>query len=385
MAQLTRVDLTNELEGLYDQWMAMLSNPGMAFERELEWCLQSCSKNDYALKYALGNPDSVKRALLNCAGIGVTQDPARKFAYVLPRDNGMVYDLSYMGIIDCAIRDNAILWAQAHRVRENDQFELRGYDQSPLHVYKPFAKPEERGAVVGVYCVVKTPTGDYLTTTMTVEEINAIRARSAAFKQGKGPWKSDEAEMQKKTVVKNGYKYWPRSERMDRAVHYLNTDAGQGVDLAADDAADAPRDVYRKKVEAATTGDELKAILSEGRAALEKLEDVEGYKLLVAQIKARGVALGLQPATNGASAPAQAPAAAPAAAAPAARSTAPKPGTYAHVKAAIEAAEDDAALEAAGALIDALPANEQGEADKHLNTVYNTRLAYLNKKFGRPE
>jgi hypothetical protein len=191
--------------------------------------------------------------------------------------------------------------------------------------------------------------------------------------------------MQKKTVVKNGYKYWPRSERMDRAVHYLNTDAGQGVDLAADDAADAPRDVYRKKVEAATTGDELKAILSEGRAALEKLEDVEGYKLLVAQIKARGVALGLQPATNGASAPAQAPAAAPAAAAPAARSTAPKPGTYAHVKAAIEAAEDDAALEAAGALIDALPANEQGEADKHLNTVYNTRLAYLNKKFGRPE
>ena len=35
--------------------------------------------------------------------------------------------------------------------------------------------------------------------------------------------------MIKKTVVKRASKSWPKSERLDKAVHHLNTDGGEGI------------------------------------------------------------------------------------------------------------------------------------------------------------
>ncbi len=35
--------------------------------------------------------------------------------------------------------------------------------------------------------------------------------------------------MAKKTVVKRAYKYWPKTERLDTAIHHLNTDGGEGL------------------------------------------------------------------------------------------------------------------------------------------------------------
>jgi recombination protein RecT len=73
---------------------------------------------------------------------------------------------------------------------------------------------------------------------MTVKDIYAIRDRSDSWKAHRAdstkmtPWKTDEVEMMKKTLLKRGSKGWPRSaatERLARAVDAMDT--AEGVDF----------------------------------------------------------------------------------------------------------------------------------------------------------
>src|SRR5690606_1820212 len=100
----------------------------------------------------------------------------------------------------------------------------------------PFAK--DRGDIIGVYVVAKTADGDYLTETMTRDEIDGIMNRSESVKAGKStPWKTDYGEMAKKTVVKRAQKYWPKTERLAAAVHHMATDGGEGIVIEAPQVA----------------------------------------------------------------------------------------------------------------------------------------------------
>ncbi|KAG0928979.1 hypothetical protein G6F31_017515 [Rhizopus arrhizus] len=179
----------------------------------------------------MNDRQAVVNAVNNVAAIGISLNPAKKQAYLVPRNNKIYLEISYMGLIDLAVSTGSIKWAQAALVHENDGFALHGYDAPPTHTFNPFST--QRGALIGVYVVVKTADGDYLTHTMSIADVYAIRDRSEAWKAGnKGPWKTDEGEMVKKTVVKQAYKYWPKTERLDQAIHHLNTDGGEGINFS---------------------------------------------------------------------------------------------------------------------------------------------------------
>lgn len=362
--------LIERIYALELEWNKMLTNPKLVFAAEAEWAIQTFTKNDYNAKLALAKPDDALNAVRNIAAIGVTLDPARKFAYILPRDGKMVFDLSYMGLLDIAISSGSIQWGQAFRVHEKDTFRLRGYSDEPLHERDPFAK--DRGAVIGCYVVVKTMQGDFLTNTMTIEEVHDIRERSSSYKSWKAdnkkncPWISDAKKMELKTVVKDAYPYWPRSERLDQAIHYLNTDGGQGIELNGE-AGDhkALREDWAKAVSDCASASKLSAIWTDGRDAFKKVEDVEGYNAFRAQVEARKQKLdggeGAAPATN----------------TPAPKPTPPTPAQAA--EAAIHAAKNWEQLEATGRMIDALPAAEQGP----LNDLYNEVNEALTKAGGQ--
>jgi recombination protein RecT len=211
-----------------DNFISRLADKNINFEAEAGFAIQALS-TDYAMKIAMGNKQSVIDAVTNVAAIGISLNPAKKQAYLVPRDGKICLDISYMGLIDLAVASGAIKWAQAAVVYEADSFELRGYDEPPLHTFHPFSS--NRGNPVGVYCVVKTADNEYLTHSMAISEVYAIRDRSQSWKSGKStPWKSDEAEMIKKTCVKQAYKYWPKTnERLQNAIHYLNTETGEGL------------------------------------------------------------------------------------------------------------------------------------------------------------
>jgi recombination protein RecT len=222
--QLTELVLSTK-----DNFTARLSDTSINFEAEAGFAIQSLSTK-YAMELALDNKQSVIDAVTNVAAIGISLNPAKKQAYLVPRDGKICLDISYMGLIDLAVASGAIKWAQAAVVYANDNFELNGYDAPPSHKFSPFSI--NRGLLVGAYVVVKTADNEYLTHPMSIAEIYAIRDRaSQSFKGGKSsPWKSDEGEMIKKTVVKQAYKYWPKTnDRLQNAIHYLNTETREGL------------------------------------------------------------------------------------------------------------------------------------------------------------
>ena len=259
--------ITNYVYGAEDGFQSVLVDRSLNFEREAGFAIQVLTSNDYVAKLAAGDRQSVVNAVTNIAAIGISLNPAKKQAYLVPRKGKICLDISYMGLIDLAIQSGSIMWAQADLVYANDAFTLNGFDRPPTHSFNPFSK--ERGDMVGAYVVVKMHSGDYLTECMSREDIDAIKNRSESVKAGKqSPWDTDYGEMAKKTVVKRAYKYWPKSDRLDQAIHHLNTDGGEGLAaLNTKPAAIDPQPVI-DDLRKTKTIDELKEYWAENNGKL---------------------------------------------------------------------------------------------------------------------
>ena len=206
-------------------------NKFVNYDTEAMFALQAITKNDYLMKIANNNPTSLRNAVINIAAIGLSLNPATKYAYLVPRDNQACLDISYIGLIKLATDTGSIMWARAELVHEKDVFVYHGATEKP-----EFNAPEpwDRGAIKGVYCIAKTKEGDYLSGIMSIDEINAIMQRSMSGKKGSGPWVTDFGEMAKKTIIKRESKTWPKtdkSERFDNAIDVINQHDGINFDV----------------------------------------------------------------------------------------------------------------------------------------------------------
>jgi recombination protein RecT len=202
------------------------------YTKEARFATQQIEKNDYLMKIANNNPQSLVDAVVNVAMIGLTLNPADKFAYIVPRNGAACLDISYIGFIKLATDTGSIMWARAELIHENDDFIYHGATERPEFATK---NPFSRGPIVGVYCVAKTKEGDYLSGIMSIDECHKIRDKSESFKKSPAysPWTTFEGEMIKKTIIKRESKTWPKtdkSERFDEAVHIANEH--EGIDFS---------------------------------------------------------------------------------------------------------------------------------------------------------
>jgi recombination protein RecT len=201
---------------------------GVHFAKEASFALQILQGNDYLAGIAMKNQDSLLHAVINIAAVGLSLNPVHRHAYLVPRKDKVCLDIGYLGLIHLAVEIGAIKWAKAEIVYSKDKFELRGLGVEPRHEFEPFG---ERGEMKGAYCVAKTHDGEYLVTTMTISEIYGIRDRSeswksfAAGKAQSSPWKSDESEMIRKTVIKRASKLWPMTDTRGRFEKALEVSA----------------------------------------------------------------------------------------------------------------------------------------------------------------
>lgn len=291
--QITTVeDLVYSIKPTFD---TVLIDRGIVFEREAEFAIQAILASKYATEMAMQNRQSVIDAVTNVAAIGISLNPAKKQAYLVPRKGGICLSIGYMGLLDMAMDSGSIKWGQARLVHEADTFRLNGLDRQPTHEFDPFNK--ERGEVVGVYVSVKTADGDYLTEAMAVDEINSIRDRSDAWqayitKKRSCPWVTDWGEMAKKTAVHRAYKYWPKTERLENAIHYLNTDGGEGIQTSNQPAhdPDLAQDWATKATNCLSTS-ALTEVWKTGLAAIKAAGDMTAYQVFKAAVEKRGTEL----------------------------------------------------------------------------------------------
>lgn len=213
----------------------------LKYDAEKGFAIQLLNNNQYLMQAAQASPASLQQAITNVAAIGLSLNPAEKLAYLITRNikikNGnkdewvsrIFLEPSYMGLIRLATDSGSIEWCKADVVYSQDEFFDNGPGEKPTHRYQAF---KDRGEIVGVYCTAKTCKGDYLNTLMDMQAICSIRDRSESYKRSKsGPWVSDFIEMAKKTVIRNAFKTWPRTDErrfamMAEAVHISNENEG---------------------------------------------------------------------------------------------------------------------------------------------------------------
>lgn len=217
-------DLVTYIENQEALFVPAITDNKIVWEKEKQFAIQAFQGNKFLFDTASKNQASLQNAIINVASIGISLNPANKHAYLVPRDGKVCLDISYMGLMHLAMSTGSILWGQCKLVHSNDTYENKGLDKAPEHSYSPFG---DRGNVIGAYCTVKTCHGDYLTDEMSLEDIKKVQDSSKAKN---GPWKTYWNEMARKTVVKRASKYWPTVDRLNNAIHHLNTDNNEGLE-----------------------------------------------------------------------------------------------------------------------------------------------------------
>lgn len=99
--------------------------------------------------------------------------------------------------------------------------------------------------------------------------------------------------MWKKTCVKQAYKYWPKTERLEKAIHFLNTETDEGFKPANAEPETNPElaAMWIEKAKACANQAELTEVWKQGAAALRDAKDMPSYERFKAEVGAIGAEL----------------------------------------------------------------------------------------------
>lgn len=180
---------------------------------------------------ALGKCDqtSFAKCLLELAQMGM--EPNGRDAHLIPRNKKIkgqggkgdqwvtecTFIVDYKGLIGLIRRSGEITSIKAVPVHEEDEFE-ENWNEVIVHRVD---RRKPRGKLFAVYSMVTFKDGSRDFEIMSIDEINAVRARSKSGEDG--PWVTDFVEMAKKTVIRRHSKTLPIAfdaidaiEKMDR-------------------------------------------------------------------------------------------------------------------------------------------------------------------------
>lgn len=195
----------------------------MSVDRLVRILLSACSRNPKLLECSR---ESVLTFCMKCSETGLEPIGAGG-AWPVPYKNKngtieMQFIPDYRGLVNCAKRAGCITDAYAEVVRECDEFDY-SLGLAPTLTHKPANK--DRGDMINAYCVFTLADGTKRFVVMDAEEIEGIRKRSRA--SDFGPWKTDESEMWKKTVVRRAMKpFAGMSPALDAAIEADNASTG---------------------------------------------------------------------------------------------------------------------------------------------------------------
>lgn len=178
-------------------------------DRLLKVALAACQRSPKLLEC---NTVSLVQCVVGCAELGLEPN-ALGHAYLVPYGDTATLIIGYRGLLELAYRSGRILDITSECVFDGDQFDYKlGTDPFINHV------PEgdtDANKVTHAYSIIRFKDGGQVMRVMTLKQLEAIRARSKASRNG--PWVTDTVEMYRKTVLRNTLKYSPMSIELSKA------------------------------------------------------------------------------------------------------------------------------------------------------------------------
>lgn len=182
--------------------------------------LPSHMKSDQWLRVAVGvirrnqkladilhrNPASILAALMDAARLGLEIGDTY---HLVPFGNEAVGITDYTGLIELMYRAGAVSSVKAEVVYQADEFTYHPGMPKPEHMPDWFGN---RGEIIGAYAYAEMKDGSVSKVVVrSMNEIEKVRATSAAAKSKDSPWNAWPDRMALKTVVKELAKFVPTS------------------------------------------------------------------------------------------------------------------------------------------------------------------------------
>ena len=165
------------------------------------------------------SPETLLSCIMKCAALGLEPSAVDGLdnCYILPyRNHGRMeaqFILGYKGMLKLSRNSGQLKSIEARGVHEGDVFEFEyGLNEKLRHV----PKVGNKGEMTHVYCLAKFKDGGHYMDVMTKDEVDAIKNRSRASKNG--PWVTDYEAMARKTVIRRAFPYLPVSVAAQEAV-----------------------------------------------------------------------------------------------------------------------------------------------------------------------
>lgn len=184
-------------------------------------------------------------SLVNLCKIGLSLNPVKKEAYLVPRKNGdnveVCLEPSYIGLIKLLTDAGTVKNIQTNLVYEGDEFNTFFDANGTNFKHVPYySNGNKKGDIKGVYCLAFLPDGNKQFEFMDIDQINGIKETSETYKKyvsdmkekEKNPkkwvhtpvWVNYESEMIRKTILRRIYKYLPHSKEDNYIQEAINLD-----------------------------------------------------------------------------------------------------------------------------------------------------------------
>jgi len=178
--------------------------------------------------------ESILRALLDAAALGIQPGGLLGRGYLIPRANRKTnvveccFDPGVRGLIDIARRSGQVKRIEAHVVHERDSFVV---ERTPLTTIRHVpSEADDPGPIRAAYAVAEFTGGELQIEIVWQRDLAKIRKLGS----NAGPWASWPDEMSKKTAIRRLCKYLPYDPMLERAMAASDTADAMSFEVDAD-------------------------------------------------------------------------------------------------------------------------------------------------------
>jgi phage RecT family recombinase len=198
------------------QWNAARYFKGLKFaveRRYVEAILsrfeRDAKRRNNANPMAACTVESLQVAMLDAAAAGLSLSPNLAHSYLIPYQPVVQFSPGYRGLIHLAMQGKTVTGVQANLVHTLDPVFQVWTDEGGRHL-RHDENRGNRGPVTHSYALAQFANGAHHLEVLDRAQLDAIRAAAEKRPGGGMVWKGDFiSEMEKKSAVRRGAKWWP--------------------------------------------------------------------------------------------------------------------------------------------------------------------------------